>query len=324
MNLAHTGYFHELTAGIGQSWNRFWFTPADAVPLCVLRIGVGLMAMAFFLSFSDLTRWFAADGLLPTSSVQLLLASPDSSNYHVSILNYFRSPAELWTIHVVAIAASAMLTAGLFTRLSTILTLAALLSYIHRAPMITGHQEPILAMLLFYLCFAPAGRYLSFDAFWRRLRNRNASEVTPVNNPPLSLAAAVPLRLIQVHLAAFYVMLALTKISGPAWWNGDAVWYLMAQTHSRPVDISGLRSNLFLINAWTHSIVIYELLFPVLIWNRLARPLLLAVGIVMWLSLALVTGLTMFCLTMLVANIAFISPELLRRLCGNCACVEGN
>ena len=32
----------DVTEEFGQRWNRFWFTPADALPCSVLRIVVGL------------------------------------------------------------------------------------------------------------------------------------------------------------------------------------------------------------------------------------------------------------------------------------------
>jgi hypothetical protein len=71
-----------------------------------------------------------------------------------------------------------------------------------------------------------------------------------------------------------------------------------------------------MVNAWTHAIVLFELLSAVFIWNRLARPLLLALAIPMWLSLALISGLAPFALIMLTANLAFFSPHFLR------ACIE--
>lgn len=322
MRAADTTYWEDLTTGVGQSWNRFWFTPADPLPLCVLRIGVGLMTLAFFLSFTgDLSRWFSFQGLLPPQSVRTWLEATGIKNHHYSILYYLAQPAELWGFQILAILVALCMTAGLFTRVTTILTLAALLSYLHRAPMIAGHQEPILAMLLFYLCLAPAGRYLSLDEFWQRRKNKGQPAAAESH---LSLAAAVPLRLLQVHLAAFYLMMAATKLSGDAWWNGDAIWLMLAQTHTRPLDLSGLREQTFLINAWTHAIIAYEFLYAVLIWNRLARPLLLAAGVLVWLSIALATGLTLFALTMLVANLAFVSPALLRQLCSRCQCVQAD
>jgi hypothetical protein len=69
-------------------------------------------------------------------------------------------------------------------------------------------------------------------------------------------------------------------------------------------------------NLWTHVIVAFELLFPVLIWNRLARPALLAAAVLVYVPLTLVTGLALFFASLLVANLAFVSPAVLERLLG--------
>jgi hypothetical protein len=113
----------------------------------------------------------------------------------------------------------------------------------------------------------------------------------------------------QVHLAAFYLMMALSKTYGDAWWDGLAAWNLLAQTHSRPLDLSSLRGNEFLLNAWTHWIAWTQLLFPGLVWNRFSRPFILVAAGLMWLLLWLLTGLTSFCLLMLVGLLCFLPAD---------------
>ena len=62
----------------------------------------------------------------------------------------------------------------------------------------------------------------------------------------------------------------------------------------------------------------FELGFAILIWIRLARPLLLGIAVVMWLTLALLTGQVAFSLMMLVANLSFCSPDWLRSCSQTC------
>ena len=50
----------------GDKWNRFWFAPSDPYVVSVLRVVVGVFALAYHASFtSDLARWFGTYGLLP-------------------------------------------------------------------------------------------------------------------------------------------------------------------------------------------------------------------------------------------------------------------
>jgi hypothetical protein len=99
------------------------------------------------------------------------------------------------------------------------------------------------------------------------------------------------------------------------------MWWVIARPDSPWVDLTWLRDRPFVLNAWTHAIVVFELAFPVLIWNRLTRPLLLCIAPLMWGSLAPVSGIAPFCLAMLIGNLAFFPPEVLRRL-GKKRCQE--
>ena len=107
-------------------------------------------------------------------------------------------------------------------------------------------------------------------------------------------------------------MVATVKIAGSTWWQGSALWWLITRTEQRLVDLTWLHAYPFAVEFWTHAIVLFELVFALLIWNRTARPLLLGLSGLMWLSLALVTGKVVFCALLFVAGLAFVSPDAMR------------
>lgn len=314
MGRARMGYFAELATEFGQAWNRFWYTPRDPIALAVLRVLVGVTACYFQATFAwDLIRLFGPNGMLP---VEVVRQFSGSQAVAFSFLSYLRTPAELWTAQLLGTVVLVLFTIGLWTRVTSVLALVVTLSYIHRAPMLTGLFEPVLSMLLFYLCLGPSGRALSVDA-WRAARrgSRALTAVAPATGPnDRSLSTNIAVRLIQIHLCVIYLMMGISKLAEPGetWWMGDAVWWLIAKPESRLIDLTWLARHPYVINAWSHLIVLIELTFPVLIWNRLARPLLLAAATLMWASLAPVTGLVPFCWTMAIAGIAFLPPDALR------------
>jgi hypothetical protein len=206
----------------------------------------------------------------------------------------------------------AAMTVGLLTRINTILSLAVVLSYVHRAPVITGPLEPVLTMLLCYLCLGPAGRHFSLDRWFGLWRGKDAALIEPAAEK--SWSANLALRLIQVHVVGFYLLLALSQLAGPAWWNGRATWFLLAHADSRIIDLSSLHSASFVLDLFTHAVVLFELAFAVLIWNRTARPLLLLIAVPMWLLLAVISGELGLGAVMLAANLAFVPAEFWRRL----------
>lgn len=291
-------YWQEWAVAVGEGWNEFWFARASSKPLAVVRIMTGLLVLVYFLSFTgDLKRWFAPDGLMPLESVNRLMTPESGTSYRYTLLSLVSKPSELYIFHSIGIAATVCLAIGLFSRVAAGVSLAILLSYIHRVPMITGFAEPILAPLLFYLCFAPSGDWLGVTAW---LKQRKSGE-----EPEPTILANLSLRVIQVHLAALVFMMGMSKLSSENWWMGEAVWNMLAQTRSRPVNLSSLQSSPFLLNFWAHALVAFDFAFPILIWNRFARPVLLICAVIAWLSIALAGGHLLFALTMITASIAF-------------------
>lgn len=310
-------YLRDLTDTTGHCWNEFWFRPRDASVVCLLRICSGLLAFYWVLTFTpDLIVLFGPGGLIPLDLLQTWVGD----RWMVSYFNLLDSPAELWTAHILGLIVLALYTAGAFTRVTSILALLVVLSYVHRAPMLASQFDPILSLVMFYLCFAPCGAYWSVDAL--RQRRKLESQTALVSASPLRASAAttVSTRLIQVHLSLVYAMLALSKLTGAAWWSGRGVWLLVARPESRTIDLTTwLAEHPFVFNGWTHAIVLFELAFAILIWNRWARPLLLALSLVMWPSLALISGLHLYCAMMLVAGLAFVDPAWMRTACPWCA-----
>ena len=222
-------------------------------------------------------------------------------------------PELLWALHILGFVVLAAMTVGFLSRLSIVLSLGVVLSYVHRAPMITGPVEPILTMLLCYLCVGPAGSSLSVDRLLGLGKPGLASWLLGTGVDDSSWTANLSLRLIQVHLAGLYLMMGLTKLAGGTWWDGTAAWWLIAHADSRIVDLTFVHAYSYVLDILTHAIVLFEISFGVLIWNRLARPLMLLVAMPMWLLLAILSGQVAFCAAMLVANLAFVPPAVWQR-----------
>jgi hypothetical protein len=305
--LAVGSYFRTLCNRFGNGWTRFWFAPSDPLTLGVIRILTAMVALALYLTYlPDLNRLFAPGGLLSRNA--MLQIRGDIPIF--SIFDYATSTTSLWLFYWLGAAVLLAMLVGLFTRVTAVLALVAVLSLIHRGPVLARPVDEIVAMLMFYLCLGPCGRTLSLDAWIHRRRanspNTEAPRLKATTAP--SSAATISVRLMQIHLTAIYVAMAFAKLRGGVWWNGSAVWDLLARPNWPLVHVSG-RPNEFgwyLINLWTLAIVVFELCFAVLIWNRLARPLLLGLSLVVWIGTALSSGMTSFAFMMLVANLAFV------------------
>ncbi len=298
MGKSLTEYLSQLTEEFGNGWNQFWFRPCGVWHLTLLRVLVGILGLLWLASYSfSLVDWFGPHGVLPASTVYTVVTGGDNSApvFGFSYLYLMESPVGLWITHVLAMAVVLLFTLGIAPRRTGLLSLAVALSYIHRAPLITGHFEPVFCMLLAYLCLAPTFKLTEIPR--------------GVTNSRGGAMANVATRLIQVHLAAIYLMIGLTKLGHPTWWMGEASWQLISQSQTRLIDLSFLRQSPFLLDAITHGWVLFDLLYGVLIWHRLLRPLLIGLSVLVWVGAAMITGLVGLAAIMIVANLAFIPSE---------------
>ncbi len=289
-------------------WNQFWFAPSDSTSLAVIRIGCGILVLGYLLSYgSDAPRWLAnTASVVPTSTVRELMAR---SWAEFSIFDYCSSPAAVWTVHGAALLAALAMTLGVATRVSTAVTWLLLLSYLHRVPFANGLAEPVLAMLLAYLVIEPGARSLSLDRWWVLKRGGRPGDA-------MGWTATVATRLIQLHLCALVLMTVTNRLAGEPWWSGTAVWWLIARTETRLIDLTGLGSlpQYYLVNLWTHAVVAIELVGVVLLWSpRFRSRTQMALGAI-WFSLALLTGQLLWLGTMLLGLVAFVPPTALSRL----------
>lgn len=303
----------------GAAWNRFWYAPQDAFPLALLRIVVGLIMLYWLAAWTpDLVAFFGPRGLISTEVLdELGFGSIPPSR--LSYLSLASSATELYVLHAVGLVVVLAFTLGVFTRFTSIAALVVAMAYIHRAEFLTSQSDTVMVILLFYLCLGPCGRCLSFDR-WRAER-KQATDI----EQDVTWTAAPSLRLIQIHLTLYYVIMVVaqltaTYIAGPRtisfpWIDGTAVWWLAARPDSRWVDLTGLLgSSLVLINAVTHLLMLFEVVLIAGLWRRSTRRFVLWGTIPFWLLLAVLSGLGMFAALMCAAGIAFVEPGRLRRL----------
>ena len=307
-------YFRDLSDRFGTAWNRFWFLPSDPLTLSVVRVLTGVVAFYTILTYTpDLIVFFGSDGLLSPATMQWI----DGRFHGFSYLAWLTTPNQLWAAHIAGLVVIGLFTLGLFTRVTAILSAVVVLSYMNRAIVLTSEMEPVLAFVLVYLCLAPCGAYLSLDRLLGRGKKTPEAPASPVQSQ-LSWAATVATRLIQVHLTIVYLMMVLGQLNENTWWDGTAIWWLAGRRDSALTDLTWLHTHPWLVNVWTHGFVLYEAAFAVLAWNRLAAPLVIALGIVAWGLMALATGLVPLAAIMIVASLAFVPPSSMRTLLGCC------
>ncbi len=316
-------YLRDLGNGAVRGWNAFFFHPADPTPLGLIRFLLGLILLwEWGILGLDLQAFLGSEGWVDPEVNRLFLQ--DSDSWAWSLWNWVPDSA-LWPAWAACLLIFVLFTVGLGSRTMAVLAWAIVISTDRRSPVTLYGFDMAVSLWMFYLAFTfSSGKALSLDRFlarWRanraelaqrRRSNRPLAGAIPPGVPEPSVSANLALRLIQLHLCLIYGMAGLAKLQGPAWVEGQAFAMLLGYAEFRPVDLTWLIAYPFLTMFMTHFALFLELLYPVLVWPKLLRPLVIIVTMGMHVGIALTMGLYEFAAAMIVGNLAFASGPWLR------------
>ena len=192
----------------------------------------------------------------------------------------------------------------MWTRVTSLLSLVVVISFVNRVPEALFGLDKMNAILTFYLTIGPSGRALSLDR-WLAQRRRGG-QIVDVQE---SMGANFALRLIQVHMCIIYLFAGISKLQGAAWWNGEAMWLAFGNLEYQSADMTWLAWHPWVVHFLTHFTAFWEISFCVFIWAPLLRPLVLASSVVMHLGIGACLGLWTFSLMMLLGCAAFLPTE---------------
>lgn len=120
-------------------------------------------------------------------------------------------------------------------------------------------------------------------------------------------------RLIQLHLCVIYFFGGLGKLRGGMWWDGTAMWFSAASYEYQSIDLTWIGYYPILGAILTHITLFWEVTYFALVWPKLTRPFVLAIAVMVHAGIAIFLGMITFGWMMIVANLAFVEPEWLRR-----------
>ncbi len=297
-------YFIQTAQSVAADWNRFWFTPARPTLLGVIRILTGLMLLYTHAVWGLALRdFFSSTAWLSPALVRRL-----QENEFVYSFWYLVPDRWIWPAYALSMIVFALFTVGLFTRVTSILSLLAAVSYANRVPTALFGLDQINVMLNLYLAIGPSGAALSLDRWLAQKRSGSPAPAAP------SAVANLAIRLIQVHMCVIYFFAGISKLQGDSWWDGEAMWRAFANLEYQSLDMTWLAWHPWLVNAMSHASVLWEISFCVLIWQKRWRPLVLAIGVVMHVGIGACLGMWTFGLIMLVGCASFLPNDLFHQV----------
>ena len=111
---------------------------------------------------------------------------------------------------------------------------------------------------------------------------------------------------LRVQLCIVYFYAGFSKLLDADWMNGNAVNdSLMVHDYSLPIYYSGLGALGVFLN---YTVLAYQLLFSILVWNQKIKKWFLLLGILQHAFIGIAMGLPTFGLVMIIAYAIFYAP----------------
>lgn len=280
------------------AWLRFWFEPQSTATLALFRIAFGLLVSAWTISLApNLFAFFGPDGIDPGQS--------ERAAGEWGLLAGTASPTAVVGVFLATLAGAVALTIGWHARIAAVVVFMGIVSIDQRNALIGNSGDGLLRNLAFYCMLAPTGAALSID----RLRTaRGAIWRFPARAP-------WALRLIQIQLSVAYLSAVWQKVQGETWRDGTAVSYALRIEDVRRLPTPEfLTQSILVTEVLTFGTLGLELALGILVWNRVLRPWVMAMGIAMHIMIEYGIMVGFFGLAMLVTYLAFLSPATASRL----------
>jgi hypothetical protein len=120
------------------------------------------------------------------------------------------------------------------------------------------------------------------------------------------------IRLIQLQLCVIYFFSGLGKAMGNNWYTGDAIWYLVSTYTDVNVLTAFIATTVpFVFQVISLSVVIAELFYPFLIYNKITKKTALLYIIITHLIIILMINLYTFGIVMIILNVIAFQPKII-------------
>ena len=144
-------------------------------------------------------------------------------------------------------------------------------------------------------------------------------EAEKTKNPYLRTAqfsiANIGFIAMRIQVVILYMVASYYKLQGESWMNGTAFYYVLYNDlYSHPMFAATLINQTIFIKLVTWFTLLFQLLFPLLIWIRKTKKIMLVLGIILHFMIAWVMGIVDFGIIMILMYILFNSESFNTRL----------
>lgn len=278
-------------------WNQFWFGPVSLYNLAVFRIVFCFTLFLMYLNrHRDVELFYTDTGILPKEiSLQVLL----EGFRPFAVYSFWPDSWVSW-VHALYIFLLLLMALGALGRFLGLITVFLHLAFLFRNYGVAFGADQIASAFLLYLVLTRSHAKLSVLEWWRKKKGK--SSLTQ------DMGTSIFYRMIQIQLCLIYVYSGMEKLKGMSWWDGTAVWSVLANSQMVIADFTWIRHFPLAVVFVSFTTILFEVYFPVLVWVRPLRKYFLMAGVLFHAGIGVVMALWTFAILMMSPYLLFL-PE---------------
>lgn len=284
-----------------KTWDHFWFGPQKLINIALMRVLlVGTMLHLYFL------RSWNIDYFTDKSFMPRALALESMEEFLRPAWGWFFWPDSMAAgVHALYVLCLLLLFLGIGGRLLTMLAWVLHMGFLYRNYAAIFGADVIAGVFLFYLAFADSCARLSVLNLFKKKK--------PIRLESDFVTSAM-MRMMQFQICIIYAYTGFEKLKGLSWWDGTALWSVLANPQMVDMDWTFLRHVPIVIAVGSFTSILFEIYFPAAMLNPRFKKYWLMLGVFFHLSIGLLMGLMHFSLVMISTYFLFVSPEVLERV----------
>lgn len=283
-------------------WDQFWFAPQNLLGLAYMRV-----MLCATLLYMNVTRFYNLEFYTDASWIPRTRA--------LEVMPELGRPLFLWTfwpdsmnfvMNLVLVVLLALLTVGIGGRWLMGIAWIINAGFLQRNYAVNFGADVIGALFLFYMSFTQSCERLSVVNLVRKKSSFKVSDTV----------SSMMIRMMQVQISVIYAYTGWEKLKGGSWWDGTALWSVLANPQMTTMDFSFLRHFPWVIPLIGYVTILFEIYFPAMVaWPR-TRYLCLLLGLSFHAGIGIFMGLIPFATVMVSTYFLFLDPALLEKVLG--------
>lgn len=281
-------------------WDHFWFAPQNLLGLAAMRVLLcGTMFYLYIIRMFNLSYYSDSSWISKDMALEVMVEL-----YRPLFLWSFWPDSLNFLMHLLLVIFLGLLTLGVGGRWLMLATWVVNAGFIQRNYSVNFGADIIAALFLFYMSFTNSCERLSVLNLWRKNKSFASSDIL----------SSVMIRMMQVQISVIYAYTGWEKLKGGSWWDGTALWSVMANPQMTTMDFSFLRSVWWVMPIVAYVTIVFEIYFPVMVAWQKTRFWWLALGVLFHAGIGVFMGLGPFATTMLSTYFLFLPPSSLEKV----------